>query len=76
MSKNNELAKRHGECQAATTEHLYILGDKISRREGYKTHTGINAVYFYLIQKHNWLPAQVKSLNVEDLSFCLEEEDL
>ena len=76
MSVENELAIQHGKVQAVTTEHLYLIGDKLAKREGYKKLTGIDAVYFYLVQKHNWLPSQAKSLNVEDLSFCLEEEEL
>jgi len=76
MSQNNSLAKKHGEAQASTTEYLYSVGDKLAKREEYKNLNGIEAVYFYLVQKHHWLPSQVRSLNVDDLSFCLEEEKL
>ena len=74
--KEKKLAVEHGRVQSIITERLYMLGDKLAKREGYKEVSGLDAVYFYLIQKHNWLPSQVKSLNVEDLSFCLDEEQL
>lgn len=76
MAKKNELAQVHGDLQSSTTKTLYMLGDKLAKREKYKNFSGIEAVHYYLVQKHNWLPSQVKSMNVEDLSFCLEEEKL
>ena len=76
MSEKDELAEQHGKLQSITTQNIYLAGDKLAKRENYKTVYGINAVYYYLIQKHNWLPSQVKSMNIEDLSFCLEEENL
>ncbi|MGD9160764.1 MAG: hypothetical protein PVG39_20265 [Desulfobacteraceae bacterium] len=76
MSNKEELAKQHGELHSVTIQRLYLIGDKLAEREGYKDLDGIDAVYYYLIQKHNWLPSQVKSMNVEDLSFCLSEEKI
>jgi len=76
MSETDELAEQHGKLQVITIQTLYLIGDKLAKREGYSNLSGLNAVYYYLIQKHNWLPSQVKAMNVEDLSFCLEEEKL
>ena len=76
MNKTDELAEQHGKLQATSTQTVYLLGDKLAQREGYSNLSGLNAVYYYLIQKHNWLPSQVKAMNIEDLSFCLEEEKL
>jgi hypothetical protein len=50
------------------------FGDHIAKREGYKSLDGIDAVHYYLVQKYNWLPAQVLALNFEDLHFLLQEE--
>jgi hypothetical protein len=50
------------------------FGDHLARREGYKALSGMDAIHFYLIEKHHWLPAQVKALNAEDLMLLLEEE--
>ena len=76
MSKTDELAEQHGKLQVITIRTLYLIGDKLAKREGYSSLSGLDAVYYYLIQKHNWLPSQVKTMNVEDLNFCLEEEKL
>ena len=54
--------------------HLHRFGEHIAKREKYKRHTGIDAIHFYLIQKHHWLPFQVRSMSDEDLRFVLTEE--
>ncbi|MCP4118930.1 MAG: hypothetical protein GY737_26745 [Desulfobacteraceae bacterium] len=54
--------------------HLYRFGDYLAKREGYNEHTGIDAVHFYIIQKYNWLPSQVFSMNSSDIRFLLAEE--
>jgi hypothetical protein len=54
--------------------HLHVFGDFIAGREGYKEHSGIDAIHFFLIQKYNWLPSQVKSMSMDDLRFLMEEE--
>ena len=53
---------------------LYVFGDFIADREGYKKHNGIDATRFYLMNKYGWLPSQVKAMSMEDLHFCLAEE--
>lgn len=53
---------------------LIRFGDFIAKREKYNVHKGIDAIYYYLVQKYNWLPSQVKSMNFEDLRFVLGEE--
>src|SRR5664280_2572896 len=53
---------------------LDCFGDYLAKREKFKAHDGIEAVYFYLIQKYHWLPSQVRALNWEDLRFLLDEE--
>jgi hypothetical protein len=72
---NNDLAEKHGELQAVTMKHLYLVGNKIAKKENYKSLSGIDAVQYYLIQKHHWQPSQVRAMNIEDILFCLSEEN-
>ncbi|MDD2321694.1 MAG: hypothetical protein PHO83_16750 [Geobacteraceae bacterium] len=71
---NSELAEIHGELQTVTMNHLHLIGEEIAKRENYKSLSGLEAVYYYLIQKHHWQPSQVRAMNIEDVSFCLSEE--
>lgn len=53
---------------------LDVFGDHIATREGYKSVSGLDAVHYYLIQKHDWLVRDVKSMSMDDLRFALAEE--
>ena len=70
----NEMSEAHGKVQENSMKRLFLFADKIVKREKYKNVSGIDAVHYYLIQKHSWLPSQVKTMNSEDLALCLEEE--
>jgi len=64
-------------CQIARGKriaHLEWFGDDLAKRCGYKTHHGMDAIYFYLVQKYNWLPGQVRALSEDDLLFLLGDE--
>lgn len=50
------------------------FGDTLAEREGYRTYDGIEAVHYYLIQKHGWLPRDVRTMSYEDMRFALGEE--
>ena len=54
--------------------HLEVFGDHLAKREGYKEHDGLDAIHYYLMCKHGWLPSQARSLSWEDLQFSLAEE--
>ena len=71
-----DLIEANARLQAVTIESIYRKGNNLAKREGYESLEGIEAVQYYLIQKHNWTPSQVKSMSNDDLSFCLEEESL
>jgi hypothetical protein len=61
----------------AMAEHLASIeafGNELARRMDYKAHRGIDAVHYYLVAKHNWLPSQVQHLSAKDLTFLLAEE--
>jgi hypothetical protein len=54
--------------------YLEVFGDRIAEREGYKKHSGIDAVHFYLVSKYHWLPSVVRSMSYDDMHFLLSEE--
>lgn len=67
---NRRLRTTEGELQ-----HLIdMFGDELASRYGFKKHRGIQAVWWFLIEKYKWTPATVRALNHEDLAFLLEEE--
>jgi len=66
--------KRICEADAELKYHLVIFGDFLATREGYKKHTKLDALHYYLVEKYHWLPAQVKSLSDNDLQFLFAEE--
>ena len=47
-------------------------GEKIAKDNGYSNLVGLDAIYRYLIDKHHWLPSQVRALSTDDLSLLLE----
>lgn len=51
------------------------LGDQIAQDQGYEDLRGMDAVYRYLIDKYKWLPHQVRSLSLEDLSLLFDDYD-
>lgn len=53
---------------------LAVFGDHLAKRESYKTVDGMDAIHFYLVQKHGWLPRDAKSMSADDLRFALSEE--
>ena len=57
-----------------TAYYLELFGHFLAEREGYSKFDGMEAIFFYLVQKHNWLPRDVHSMSTEDLCFVLAEE--
>jgi hypothetical protein len=57
-----------------TAYFLELYGHFLAEREGYKEMDGIDAIYYYLVQKHHWLPRDVRAMSTEDLCFVLAEE--
>ena len=72
-----ELHKQENRAFIIGGQQKYILarfGDHLAEKNGYKENAGIAAIYFYLVQKHNWQPKDVKAMSTEDLTFVLSEE--
>jgi hypothetical protein len=76
MSDKEKYAiwKRLHEAEGQLAYHLAVFGDRLAKREKYKSLDGLDAVHFYLVQKFSWLPSQVRSMSYEDLRFVLQEE--
>ncbi|MEN1941039.1 hypothetical protein WCE39_08090 [Luteimonas sp. MJ174] len=53
---------------------MELFGDELAAKQGWKRLDGIQAVRYYLMQKHNWLPAQVNSMSQDDLEFAMTQE--
>ena len=74
---NKELyqaTRRHALALAELSAYLYPFGDELAKRNGYKEVTGIEAIHYYLIQKHNWTPQCLRDMPLEDLQLALSEE--
>jgi len=74
MNENKLATYRMLHAEADLTYLLHCFGDDLAKRNNYKAHTGIEAVHFYLIQKHGWLPSVVRAMTAEDMRFVLSEE--
>lgn len=75
QNQRNEARKKLYEVQGSLSYFLEVFGDQLGARQGWKNDLdGIDAVHYFLIQKHNWTPAQVRSMTHEDLRFALSEE--
>ncbi|MDF2395799.1 hypothetical protein GWQ44_09650 [Pseudomonas sp. 3MA1] len=76
MSEKEKYAtwKRLHEAEGQLVYHLAVFGDKLAKREKYKSLEGLDAVRFYLVHKFSWPPAQVRSMSYEDIQFVLQEE--
>ncbi len=56
-----------------TMRLLEICGNHLAKKERYRSHTGLDAVRFYLVNKYHWLPSQVDAMSFKDLRFVMEE---
>lgn len=53
---------------------LHCFGDHLAKREGYKNHSGSDAVRYFLMVTHGWTPATVRAMSDDDLRFAMAEE--
>ena len=72
MGEYQERAEKQFIAEGEQKHVFSMLGDTIAKDLGYEDLRGIDAVYRYLIDKYCWLPHQVRSLSVEDLSLLLD----
>jgi hypothetical protein len=69
-----ESTRRLREAEGGMAFHLDVFGDHVAKREGYKATSGREALWLYVIQKHHWLPRDVRSMTDEDFRLVLGEE--
>lgn len=79
MNDTNDRARFEAEKQLYTSQGdlTYLLarfGDHIADREGYEEHRGMDAVWFYVVTRYHWQPAQVRAMHPDDLRWLLSEE--
>ncbi|ARR57208.1 hypothetical protein HY78_15650 [Rhizorhabdus wittichii DC-6] len=70
----NEATARVHHTTGALNFCLEMFGNELAKREGYREYKAMDAIYFYLMMKHGWLPRDVRSMSFEDLRFALGEE--
>lgn len=71
-----KLIYKSYKANAALYFFLEMFGRDLAKKMGYSwlEQDGIEAIQYFLMQKHNWLPAQVKSMSLDDLSLAVEQE--
>lgn len=75
MNERNKVRQELRNAEAGLTYSLEVFGDALAKREKYKSDLdGLDAVRYYLMQKHHWLPRDVNSMSFDDLRFALSEE--
>jgi hypothetical protein len=75
MNAKNDTRKMLHEATGGLNYHLELFGDALAKKQKYKNDLeGIEALRYYLMQKHHWLPRDVASLSHDDLRFALSEE--
>ncbi|MDY4296812.1 MULTISPECIES: hypothetical protein [unclassified Xanthomonas] len=70
----NNARKQAHQADAELNLHLEIFGDGLAKERGWKYLLGIDAIRYYLMQKHHWTPAQLRAMSYEDLRFAMTEE--
>lgn len=53
---------------------LEVFGHELATRQSYTDIDGMEAIWLYLINKHHWLPRDVRSMTPDDLMLALHEE--
>lgn len=77
ISPSNELYRNKQALrvlEGRQAYHLEVFGDHLAKREGYRAHEGLEAIQYFLMCKHGWLPSKVRALSWDDLRFAMAEE--
>lgn len=51
------------------------IGINLAKKYGYEDCDGIDGVYRFLIEKHHWLPHEVRSLSLDDVNMLIDKSD-
>ncbi len=74
QSELDESTRSLLHAEADLIAHLHRCGNEIAKKHKYRGLEGLEAVRYFLMQKHNWTPAQVRSLNYDDLRFAMSQD--
>lgn len=72
-SERRQVNRRLRRSQAELQHLIDCFGDHLAHKHKYDR-SGIEAVWFYLVQTYHWTPAVVRALNTDDLQFLLQDE--
>lgn len=53
---------------------LEVFGFELAEKQGWKDIDGMEAIWLYVINKHHWLPRDVRSMTPDDLRLVLHQE--
>jgi hypothetical protein len=73
-SEQRQINRRLRVAQAEMQHLIDCFGDHLAEKHKYKSRSGIEAVWFFLVEKYRWTPAVVRALNPDDLQFLLADE--
>jgi len=72
-----DLVAARREVIAATAGlHAFTieLGDRIGKKLNYSGFDGMDAIVLYLVNKHHWLPVDIRAMSHDDLRLVLHDE--
>lgn len=72
--KTNDLHAAEKRLLQVTAELSHTIarrGDKLAKKMKYGDLGGMDAIHRYLIDKHHWLPDQVRRLTVDEIQLLL-----
>jgi hypothetical protein len=73
--ERNKVRRNIHQLQGEMANHLEMFGDELARQQKYRSKLdGIEALRYYLMQKHGWLPRDVMSMSYLEIEFALSEE--
>ncbi|WP_157680989.1 hypothetical protein BGP89_14045 [Luteimonas sp. JM171] len=70
----HQVRQRYHEANGQLNAQLELFGDELAEKHKWSGLSGHEAVRFYLLKKHHWLPSQVNAMSFDDLRFALTEE--
>ena len=70
----NTARQQLHQTQANLDYLLELRGDRIASEHGWTNVNGLEAVRYYLMQKHHWTPAELATMSLEHLRFAMSEE--
>ncbi|UQI41900.1 hypothetical protein [Vreelandella venusta] len=71
----NEAEYRLFDNEAKTKYSLARFGDYLAKTHSYpRSLAGLDAVRYYLMQKHHWTPSTLRDMSIDDMEFAVAME--